>query len=247
MKKTLALLLSALLLLSLLAGCANDDPFANIPETPVEELTYTVDGDHILITGFVGYSKAIKIPETIEGLPVTTIGMLAFRGSEIETLILPDTVTDILNEAFSNCKQLSTVHFPDGLVNIHQQAFKDCLALERVAFPATLEQIGNSAFSNCTNLREARIDGNDLAIGVYAFSSNINLETLTLDNVKIIGDGAFTCCDKLSDVTFLCDLPDTINRYTFCASNGSLPMLHHKNGALGTDNPELGDYTLVAY
>ncbi len=252
MKKFLTIFLSVLFAVSLFfTGCSdkpsNESPYADLPETSAEEFIYQEIEGGIGITGFTGQSKIIKIPEKIDNMPVTKIGMSAFYMSSIETLILPDTMTDILNEAFANCNQLTTVYFNEGLINIHQQAFENCTALESASFPDTLEKIGSYAFSHCTKLREININGTDLFIGMEAFYSNSSLETLTIDGVEKISDNAFGGCDKLLSVKFLCDFPESINGYTFRKNDGTLPTLLYKKGASGTDNSSLNEYTLEAY
>lgn len=56
------------------------------------------------ITEYTGRSKAVTVPDTLGGYPVTSIGAKAFfRNTMLENVTLPDTVTSIGDEAFSRC------------------------------------------------------------------------------------------------------------------------------------------------
>lgn len=56
---------------------------------------YTNNGDSITLIMYMGHDRCVRVPSTIEGLPVTTISETCFTHSEVETVILPDTITSI--------------------------------------------------------------------------------------------------------------------------------------------------------
>ena len=74
----------------------------------IPEYSYTVNEDNTLvITSYNGKDAVVKIPETIEDKIVKIIGSGAFANNEnILDVTIPDSVTTIENEAFSNCNQL---------------------------------------------------------------------------------------------------------------------------------------------
>jgi hypothetical protein len=52
----------------------------------------------------------VTIPDTINGLPVTSIGSGAFAWcSSLTSVTIPDTVTSIGGGAFENCTSLTTI------------------------------------------------------------------------------------------------------------------------------------------
>ena len=66
-------------------------------------LKYTVNGSSVVITGCVDEcsSDSISIPETIDGLSVTSIGDNAFQNTGLTSVVIPDSVKRIGNDAFS--------------------------------------------------------------------------------------------------------------------------------------------------
>lgn len=286
MKKTSALLLTALLLLSLfLTGCsqkpANDDstgqdplsttedPYANLPETPVEMFELGVHEDYVAIQRYLGDSATVKIPAEIEGKPVTLIGINSFMSTKVETVILPDSITEIREKSFTNCQELTQIRFSNNLVLIENNAFERCPKITRIELPESIQTIEQYAFSDCAGLSEVVLKGTNLSIGMAAFAYNPLLKAVTLSGVKTIGWAAFqgssslesvtipetvetieslafANCNKLADVTFLGDLPTTIDEYTF-KSEAIVTTLHYKKGAKGADNSHLKTYKLEEY
>lgn len=95
----------------------------------------------------------VTVPDTVDGLPVTSIGPFCFSDCEwITTVILPDTVEEIGFYAFGGCTSLRGIYLPEGLTYIGSEAFYDCAALEAVCIPSTVESIESGAFDGCENL-----------------------------------------------------------------------------------------------
>ena len=69
---------------------------------------------HIAITGYTGDEEAVTIPSTINGLPVTTIGVAAFENCRLTSVLIPNSVTSIGDYAFANCAALSSVAIPEA-------------------------------------------------------------------------------------------------------------------------------------
>ena len=76
-------------------------------------LTYIIEDNNAFITGFVGSSVSLEIPESIEGVSVCGIGKKAFFGNRsLQHIILPETIEWIGDWAFCNCAQLQRIEFP---------------------------------------------------------------------------------------------------------------------------------------
>lgn len=125
------------------------------------------------------------------------IESLAFSGSDIESVVIPEKVSIIGNSAFLKCKKLKTVLFQGRkLSKIGNNAFEQCKKLKSINIPGSVSIIGYAAFlaSGLTELTFDNREASDprLSISSRAFM-NTKLPTLNLSMVKntIIGVEAF--------------------------------------------------------
>ncbi len=80
---------------------------------------------------------------------VKVIGERAFMESYLSSINLPEGLTTIEDEAFSECTQLTSIDLPDSLKTIGYAAFDYCTKLSSVTLPSGLKEIGQNAFSFC--------------------------------------------------------------------------------------------------
>ena len=74
--------------------------------------------------------------------------------------VLPDSVADVADSAFSCCTELSHVSLGNAVTNIGASAFVNCQNLNTVTLGSGVARIGAFAFVACPNLRELYIAGN---------------------------------------------------------------------------------------
>ena len=89
--------------------------------------------DGITITLYNGKSTDVEIPSKIDNLPVISIGDDAFKGlivRKIKNLIIPDTIKTIGNYAFRNNEIISVV-IPNSVVNLADNAFDPDVIITR--------------------------------------------------------------------------------------------------------------------
>ena len=82
--------------------------------------------------------------------------IISFRNQNIESYVIPNSVTSIGDGAFSYCSSLHSVFIPDSVTSIGDCAFWDCNSLSKIVIPSSVTSIGDSAFSDCNipdNLR----------------------------------------------------------------------------------------------
>ena len=60
----------------------------------------------------------------LEDSVVSVIRPLTFMSSGIETVILPETCTEIMSQAFAQCNDLTKIVIPNSVTCIHEEAFK---------------------------------------------------------------------------------------------------------------------------
>ena len=99
--------------------------------TDKSEFTYHIEEDHIVIDKFIGGSKKVSIPEYIDDAIVTIIGDSAFYGTDVETVIMPKSITYLGQLAFTQSK-LKELYFYDNLIEISDGCFMECPDLATV-------------------------------------------------------------------------------------------------------------------
>ena len=86
---------------------------------------------------------------TIEFAWTETIPTKAFDSNySLTSVILPDTLKVIGDDAFLDCFNLTCVELPDGLVSIGHRAFEET-GLTSLVIPASVTEIGSEAFQYC--------------------------------------------------------------------------------------------------
>ena len=118
-----------------------------------------------------------------------------------DNTVIPDSVTEIGEEAFSKCEKLTSVNIPESVTKIGNNAFRGCAALTSVNISESVTKIGNEAFSGCTALTSINISNSVTWIGEYAFSGCTALTSITIPNsVTWIGDWVFSGCKNLKEI-----------------------------------------------
>jgi len=132
------------------------------------------DGTTCTVTGIGSCTETeTVIPTEMNGMKVTSIGDAAFWGGKFTSIMIPDSVTSIGNNAFGNCRALTDITFPDSVTSLGERAFEYCTALTSVKFGenSRLTSIEKYAFSNCKALVSIMIPRSVTSIGGGAFIS----------------------------------------------------------------------------
>ena len=123
---------------------------------PAQDFTYTNTNGTITITGYTGPGGAVTIPSTINGLPVTRIGGLAFNNqSSVTSVAIADSITS----------------FESGLAPAGG-AFGFCTGLTNLVIPNSVTNIGDYAFVFCTHMAGVYFQGNSPSLGAQVFQNN---------------------------------------------------------------------------
>ena len=102
---------------------------------------------------------------------VTSVHVQAFANCpNLETIVLPNSLSVIEDETFSNCTKLSSINLPQNVSIIGANAFRACSSLLHIEWPQQLTNIGASAFYECTQLDNVdAIPASIQKIGAKAF------------------------------------------------------------------------------
>ena len=128
----------------------------NIKEVKVDEANGVYDSrdncNAVIETStntLVSGCKATTIPNS-----VTAIADLAFEGTGIEAIDIPEQVTTIGTAAFRYCDKLVSIIIPSGVTKIGSEAFRNCQSLSSVTMmcsqPIDIEEYTFSTRANAT-------------------------------------------------------------------------------------------------
>ena len=138
-------------------------------------------------------------------LPVKEIASGGFSLSSVETLLIPNSIEIIGNDAFRQNEKLRSIEFEAGstLRTIKTDAFRDSALLTSVRIPASVETFGNCVFEKCYSLESVEFEyGSALrALPTYTFRDCTSLREVRLpESLPIIDYGAFLECTGLKSI-----------------------------------------------
>ena len=128
------------------------------------------------IDKYKGKAEEIVVPPFVDKVPVTRVSShltaektSKFGNASIKTVILPEHLLHISDEAFYCCESLVRVNIPDGVMTIGSDAFRGCESLRSITIPEGVISVGDYAFAECKNLQSIDISASVSDIGNNAF------------------------------------------------------------------------------
>jgi len=179
------------------------------------DFTCESSGTAVTITKYTGPGGDVTIPDTIEGLPVSSVGYQAFRDCvSLTGVAIPNSVTSIGEAAFFRCAGLTNIRIPNSVTSIGPYAFLECSSLTSITIPNSVTSIEFEAFRNCTGLTSVRIPNSVTMIASGAFGGCTSLSSITIPRsvTAVQGPGmrepgAFGNCTSLIASYFEGDAP----------------------------------------
>ncbi|KAL7718454.1 Leucine rich repeat containing protein BspA family protein [Entamoeba marina] len=168
------------------------------------------------------------------------LGMKCFDNCSIQKIELCNSISNINNNCFSNCKRLTRIVLSTSLKTLSNECFKECCNLLKINLPNTLTSIGKYCFKNCIKLSKLHLSQSLKMIGMGSFYhcnsivscqlpnslqslSNelffgcISLTSITLPKYLIsIGKSCFAKCASLNEIQF----PTTLTSFGNCSFYG---------------------------
>ena len=136
-------------------------------------------------TGSPWYSQRYSIKKVIIEKGVTNISEDAFQNcSDLTSVTIPNSVTSIEDEAFSGCESLKSVNIPNSVTSIGWRAFFNCTSLSSISIPNSVTSIKNSAFEYCSGLTSIIVKNGNI---YYDSRDNCNAIIETKSNTLISG------------------------------------------------------------
>lgn len=204
MKKILLLLA---LCTSLTAWAQDEYFYAECPTGQILQYLINADGNTVTLVDADNPVGAVEIPGIVSNgsntYTVTRIDYAFYGDSNMTSVIIPSTVTEIGDHSFAFCSGLTSIDIPDSVTFIDSFAFRECTGLETLTLGQSVEGIAQTAFYNCTGLTTINFNAtNCTSIGNDDFAYS-NIETLNIgNNVTRIPQNAFQYCTNLTNLNF---------------------------------------------
>ena len=196
-------------------------------------------GDGYALKAYSGTDTEVVVPSTYKGKNVIAIGVqqtgISYVASgfanctNVQKIVLPDTISTIQYAAFYNCINLKCINIPNSVQLWGYYALYNCNSLEEISvsldkfefvnyfvkatvadykIPESLTtvkitgtRVPDNAFSELTNLTSIEISDSVTSIGSYAFEYCSSLTSVSIgDDVASIGDYAFASCSGLTEI-----------------------------------------------
>ncbi|HLH55741.1 MAG TPA: leucine-rich repeat domain-containing protein [Verrucomicrobiae bacterium] len=117
-----------------------------VPLAAQAQFNYATNNGTITILQYTGPGGDVVIPDTLNGLKVTSVGSQAFfQANSMTSLTLGTNVTTIQPNAVFQCPALAMVNIPQSVTNIGDGPFVDCKGLTTITLP------GSNPFYAVTN------------------------------------------------------------------------------------------------
>ncbi len=243
--KRFMLVLLAFLFLLLIFTSIKVDKISKVEakEGPYEGLYYDLHNDTYRVVDCDTSVTSVIIPATLNNVPVTSIynefGDIggAFTGCiNLQSITIPNSIAEILPQAFSGCPSLSNIivaadnpnFLSDGDV-LYDKAKTTlyCYPSKKIEtyyeLPVSVTEISEYAFDNCIYLNQVIIPNSSQLSKIHteAFSGCRHLNSIFIPSgVTIISPDSFMGCTSLSNVTV------DENSNSFSSVNG---VLYNKN------------------
>ena len=193
----------------------------------VTSLTVKNPIERIAYRAFCNASNLKNVTFYNKGEGIDFIDTLAFSDCRsLESIDLSNSsITEIPENAFSNCTSLKTVKLPPTVTKIADDAFVNCKKLEEIQGLSNckISEIGKDAFAGCYNLKTFDISSatitslpDTICSNMYALTSIHLPKTLTS-----IGTSALEGCKKLEEITGISDCKLTsigANAFASCSA-----------------------------
>lgn len=137
-------------------GCANLRSINLAPEHPClvlrDGVLFSEQGRRLVCYPLTLRQSSYTIPQGTR-----VIGKYAFMNSQPESIVIPDSVTDIEPNAFFGCNSLRSISIPSSVRTVRQCAFNLCSALESVELCEGVAELETQAFVNCRALESVDV------------------------------------------------------------------------------------------
>ncbi len=114
---------------------------------------------------------SITIPQCVfcDGYSPSLKRVFGYSYQAITNVVISEGVTNIVDCAFTSCRNLTGVTIPGSVTRIGSSAFRNCSGLTSVTIPDSVTSIGRNAFDGCSGLTSVTMPDSVTSIGEFAF------------------------------------------------------------------------------
>lgn len=199
---------------------SEDLRYINFPNMPLLRhlnlREVTLPNDSLTIIG--GYNIGITrvvLPEKLRVIGEEALSVCPYLSG---SLIIPEGVTTIYDNAFKGVQFGGELKLPSTLKHIGNWAFEGCQFSSELRLPSGLQYIGAAAFLGCRKLYGKLILPESLIVlSAYAFSgcSQLTGNIVIPQSIKEVQGYCFACCEGLTGTLTLHDGIHTIGEHAF--------------------------------
>lgn len=190
--------------------------FDGLNDTPASDFTYTVSNGSVSIMGYTGTAEKIRVPSTIDGLPVTAIGESAFADqTDLKVLWIPDSVTTFGKELLKGCNQIFALRTPlpqtegnaflgylYGATDHLRNNVSELRALDYLELGGAMTELPSYALYDCNDLLVIKIPETVTTLKEYSLYRCESLKSLNTQHLRVIESHAMDFCTSLETLEF---------------------------------------------
>lgn len=176
-------------------------------------------GDTIRITGYAGGADTVKVPDTINGLRVTSIGNGAFSGNTVlKVLILPSGLNELGSGVLTGCTSLEALETPllgqdansaqylgylFGSSSFRDNARDVPATLQYLRLCGDAESLAAYALYDCNDLVGVELSDRMTTIGSFALYNCTSLCALSdVERLTAVEEYGLAYCRSLTSLRF---------------------------------------------
>lgn len=163
---------------------------------------------------------------------VTSIGTAAFAfKSNLQSVQLPDTITQLNGYTFIMCGGLSSVTLPSTLTTLGESEFNGCSNLTTLTYngatesspclPSTLTSIGTNCFTDCGLSGTLTVPGSVTALDGHTFNSSNFTNIIFGEGLQTLGEDEFGEDSPIQYLTIPSTFTGFSTRYSYPLHNYS--------------------------
>lgn len=129
----------------------------------------------------------------------TNLASIVYESKQTETVVLPNTITELGENIFENCQNIEDVYIDTSINNIPKSTFKNCINLSEVFFSNNIQIINESAFENCQSIDVINLPLSLTTLKNNCFNKCSRLEKIYFySSVNNIDPNAFANCSEMN-------------------------------------------------